>query len=148
MPFLPFLFQTDISPVLVNYGMLWDVPRFLTGAFMAVLFLQSGLDKAFNYKRTIEYFQDHFKNSLLAPTVSLLTPVITFLEIVAGLFCLLGLVGSFVTPFPFAFFGMALAGLDLLCLFFGQRMAKDYAGAASLVPYFILAIIGLFLTSR
>jgi diacylglycerol kinase len=28
-------------------------------------------------------------------------------------------------------------------LFFGQRVAKDYAGAASLVPYFILVVIHL-----
>jgi hypothetical protein len=25
-------------------------------------------------------------------------------------------------------------------LFFGQRLAKDYAGAAALVPYFILSV--------
>jgi hypothetical protein len=30
-------------------------------------------------------------------------------------------------------------------LFFGQRMAKDYAGAAALVPYFILSIGAILL---
>jgi hypothetical protein len=29
-------------------------------------------------------------------------------------------------------------------LFFGQRMAKDYAGAASLIPYFLLCAAGLY----
>jgi hypothetical protein len=44
-----------------------------------------------------------------------------------------------------AFDGAAVAGLSLVALFFGQRMAKDYAGAAVLVPYFILALIAMFL---
>jgi len=33
----------------------------------------------------------------------------------------------------------------LLMLFFGQRLAKDYEGAAVLVPYFILASGALWL---
>jgi hypothetical protein len=35
--------------------------------------------------------------------------------------------------------GAQLAALNIVMLFFGQRLAKDYAGAASLVPYFILS---------
>jgi hypothetical protein len=31
----------------------------------------------------------------------------------------------------------------ILMLFFGQRLAKDYVGAAALVPYFIVAGGGL-----
>jgi len=30
-------------------------------------------------------------------------------------------------------------------LFFGQRIAKDYAGASGLVSYFIVAVVGLLL---
>jgi hypothetical protein len=44
-----------------------------------------------------------------------------------------------------ALFGVALSVLALLMLFFGQRMAKDYAGAAGLVPYFVVACGGLAL---
>ena len=40
----------------------------------------------------------------------------------------------------FAMYGAQLATLDIVMLFFGQRIAKDYAGAASLVPYFILCV--------
>ena len=140
--------QTDFSPIHVGYDLVWNTPRFLAGAFMAILFLQSGLDKVFNYQSNMDYFKDHFKNSPLASSVGLMTPMITVLEVLAGACCAIGLVSSYVTPIPFAFWGMALAGLDLLCLFFGQRMAKDYAGAAALVPYFLVALIGLFLASR
>jgi hypothetical protein len=39
--------------------------------------------------------------------------------------------------------GILLSMLALLMLFFGQRMAKDYAGAAGLVPYFLVAVLSL-----
>ena len=37
------------------------------------------------------------------------------------------------------------AFLAILALFFGQRMTKDYAGAAVLVPYFLLALAAIYL---
>src|SRR5207249_501608 len=38
--------------------------------------------------------------------------------------------------------------LHILGLFFGQRMAKDYAGAAILVPYFLLTLVAIYLFAR
>jgi hypothetical protein len=40
-----------------------------------------------------------------------------------------------------------LGALSILALFFGQRVAKDYPGAAVLVPYFILLLILIYLTN-
>jgi hypothetical protein len=39
-----------------------------------------------------------------------------------------------------ALWGAELATLNIVMLFLGQRIAKDYAGAASLVPYFLLCV--------
>jgi hypothetical protein len=44
-----------------------------------------------------------------------------------------------------AFYGAALSAIAIIALFFGQRMAKEYAGAAVLVPYFILTLIAIYL---
>jgi hypothetical protein len=44
-----------------------------------------------------------------------------------------------------AFYGAIIAALSIIALFFGQRMAKDYPGAATLVPYFLLALSALYL---
>ena len=44
--------------------------------------------------------------------------------------------------------GVELALLSLLCLFFGQRLAKDYPGAAVLAAYFAVAILGLVLFAK
>ena len=38
-----------------------------------------------------------------------------------------------------------ISAISLIALFFGQRMAKDYAGAAVLVPYFLLALSAIYL---
>jgi hypothetical protein len=36
----------------------------------------------------------------------------------------------------------------MCALFFGQRVSKDYAGAAVLVPYFLLALSGIYLLAE
>jgi uncharacterized membrane protein YphA (DoxX/SURF4 family) len=122
-----------------NYGLV----KTLIPALMAILFLQSGLDKVFNYKGNLDYFTDHFKNSPLSKTVGLLMPTITILEVAAGIMCAVGTVSLFFGNEILAYIGLMLSGLSLLCLFFGQRLAKDYAGAGGLVGYFILVVIGL-----
>jgi hypothetical protein len=36
---------------------------------------------------------------------------------------------------------------SITALFFGQRVAKDYPGAAILIPYFILMLLLMYLTN-
>jgi diacylglycerol kinase len=47
-----------------------------------------------------------------------------------------------------AFYGAVSSAIVLIALFFGQRMAKDYAGAAVLVPYLLLALAAIYLLAR
>jgi len=44
-----------------------------------------------------------------------------------------------------AFCGAVISAVAIIALFFGQRIAKDYAGAAVLVPYFLLALLAIYL---
>jgi hypothetical protein len=124
------------------------IAKILFAAFNGILFTQSGLDKVFHYQGNLDYFKDHFKKSPLASTVGLLMPVITLLETAAGFISLAGLilllVGSDVGPTTAAI-GMCLGGVSLVSLFFGQRLAQDYAGAATLVSYFLMTMAGLVL---
>jgi hypothetical protein len=74
---------------------------------------------------------------------------ITIIEVSAGVVNGVGFLELLVLGKPqIAFWGAALAALGLTALFFGQRMAKEYTGAAILVPYFLLALTALWLTSR
>ncbi|MFP6663508.1 MAG: DoxX family protein [Deltaproteobacteria bacterium] len=118
--------------------------RFATMAFFAIVFLQSGFDKVSDQEGNQSYFQDVFKN---APALlSLSGPLfwgLTILELSAGVFSALSIVTlSFVSGGFFALWGIRFATLALLALIFGQRMAKDYAGAAVVAAYMAVALLG------
>ena len=125
----------------------FTIIQMLVPAFMAILFGQSGLDKVFNYQGNLSYITDHFKNSPLSKSVKFMMLLITLLEVKAGILCAIGTILIPLGNTKWAFWGVLTAAIALLCLFFGQRMAKDYGGAASLVTYFILAVFGLLLLS-
>jgi hypothetical protein len=72
---------------------------------------------------------------------------LTALEALAGVLCALGIL---FTDFSrggssMAAWGIFVAGLALVSLITGQRLAKDYAGAAVVAAYFAVAVIGLSL---
>jgi hypothetical protein len=115
-------------------------------ALLAILFLQSGIDKVMDRRGNLEWLKGHFAKSPLAGMVPLLVTAITILEIAAGLLSAVGCaLIVLVRSSTLAFYGAALAAISIIALFFGQRMAKDYAGAATLVPYFLLALSALYL---
>lgn len=120
--------------------------RFAVIAFFAIVFLQSGLNKLFDSEGNLGFMREHFKGApLLASNASALFWGLTVLELLAGIFCALGLVTfSFVSGGFLARWGIRFATLALLALLFGQRLAKDYAGAATVATYFAIAILGLF----
>ena len=121
----------------------------LVSAFLAVLFLQSGLDKVIDRKENREYLNEHFARSPLAGTVGPMFLVVTILEVSAGALSGVGCVLLIVTrDSTVAFLGAVVAGINIVALFFGQRVAKDYAGAAALVPYFLLAITAIYLLAE
>jgi hypothetical protein len=116
----------------------------LTSAFFAILFLQSGSDKIIDRRGNLEWLKGHFAKSPLAGIVDLLLSIITIMELAAGALSGIGCVMILLRhDSTIAFYGATLAGLALLALFFGQRMAKDYPGAAALVPYFLVVIAAI-----
>lgn len=133
--------------ILDNLGLSADlVLRSLCSLFIAILFIQSGVDKVVNWKGEKEFYTSHFKKSILNGTVPILMPVITISELAAGFLSGIGLIMYAAGGSPnLAFLGMLLANLSIIQLFFGQRVAKDFAGAASLVPYFLITVVGLYL---
>ncbi|MEQ1764184.1 MAG: DoxX family protein [Pyrinomonadaceae bacterium] len=124
-----------------------NLPALFVALFMAILFLQSGLDKLFDWKGNLGFLTEHFSKTPLAGMVLPMLGTITFLELATGVVAAGGLVKALLTGDTiFIFVSSILAAASLTALFFGQRIAKDYPGAAVLVPYFILTIIAMFLT--
>lgn len=123
--------------------------QILVSAFMAILFLQSGIDKVVDRSGNMEWLKGHFAKSPLARLVPALVTIVTILEIAAGALSALGCVFLlFSGDSTFAFYGAIVAAVSIVALFFGQRMAKDYAGAATLVPYFLLALAAIYLFAQ
>jgi uncharacterized membrane protein YphA (DoxX/SURF4 family) len=123
--------------------------QLLVSAFLAILFLQSGIDKIVDRQGNLQWLNGHFAKSPLAGMVPLLFMILTIIEVAAGA---LNGIGFFTLLFAhnstIAFYGAVASAIAILCLFFGQRMAKEYAGAAILVPYFLLAIVAIYLLEK
>lgn len=113
---------------------------------LAILFLQSGVDKITDWKGNLGWLKGHFANSPFRNVVPLVLGILTVQEMLAGLLSLGGLVIYLVTGQTFtAVLGVIIGLSAFVALFLGQRLAKDYAGAAGLVPYMIFNAGVLFL---
>lgn len=123
--------------------------QILISAFLAILFLQSGIDKVVDRRGNRAYLDEHFARSPLAGTVGPMFAVVTLLEVAAGALSAVGCVLLILShDSTVAYVGAIVGGVNLTALFFGQRVAKDYAGAAALVPYFLLAISAIYLLAE
>lgn len=124
-----------------------NLPALFAALFTAILFLQSGLDKVFDWKGNIGFLTEHFSKTFVAGMVPMMLGTITILELATGIVAAGGFVKGILTGDTiFIFVSSILGAASLTALFFGQRIAKDYPGAAVLVPYFILMLIMMFLT--
>ena len=123
--------------------------RIFASAFLAILFLQSGIDKVVDRRGNLEWLKGHFARSPLARVVPALLTVITILEVAAGALSAIGCVAVILLhDASVAFYGAVISAVAVIALFFGQRMAKDYAGAAVLVPYFLLTLVAIYLLAQ
>ena len=123
--------------------------QILVSAFLAILFLQSGIDKIVDRTGNLEFLKGHFAKSPLAGMVPLMVTAITILEIAAGGLSAIGCaLIIFSRDSAIAFYGAVISAIAIVALFLGQRMSKDYAGAAILVPYFLLTLAAIYLLAR
>ena len=123
--------------------------QIFVSAFLAILFLQSGIDKIVDRRGNLEWFKGHFAKSPLAGIVPAMMATITVLEVAAGALSAIGCVVVILSrDSAVAFYGAVISAIAIVALFFGQRIGKDYAGAAVLVPYFLLALSAIYLLAR
>lgn len=129
--------MTEAAPILVM-------------ALLAITFLQSGYDKIKDWKGNVAWLKGHFAATILAKHVPLALLIILVLEIVSGVLSVSGILQLFVQQHVtkgLGYYGAIVSCISLLLLLFGQRLAKDYDGARTLVIYFIPAVLAVFLLS-
>lgn len=114
--------------------------------FLAITFVQSGLDKLFDWGGNLSWLKGHFENTPLKNVVPLLLGIVLVLEVVAGILCAIGIVQLARSgETELGFYGAILSCVVLLMLLFGQRVAKDYDGARTIVIYLIPAVVVVYL---
>jgi uncharacterized membrane protein YphA (DoxX/SURF4 family) len=110
--------------------------------FLAITFIQSGYDKVVDWKGNVEWLKGHFSQTMLKNQVPQALILILILEILSGAFAVIGVIEILVNEgTQFAFFAAALSAITLLLLLLGQRIAKDYDGARTIVIYFVPTIL-------
>ncbi|MBC8312243.1 MAG: DoxX family protein [Candidatus Marinimicrobia bacterium] len=121
-----------------------SISQILIASFLAICFLQSGFDKIIDRKGNLDWLIGHFSNSPLKNMVPTLLIIITLAELLGGFLCVVGIFDFLINGTKLImFYGFVINAISLIALFSGQRLAKDYEGAAVLVGYFILTIIGV-----
>lgn len=117
-------------------------------AFLAITFIQSGYDKLFYWKDNLEWLKGHFAKTQLKNLVPLALAHILVLELISGILCVVGVIELLVSNGrTFGLYGAVFSSITLLMLLFGQRLAKDYDGARTIVIYFIPAVMTVLLLS-
>ncbi len=131
------------------------IPILFIALFLAIVFVQSGLDKVLYFNSNLQFLKTHFKNTIFKKRIKFLLLTITLLECIAGSVLLLFMFQSFLcftslsselcyaSIYMLAWLGFILSAITICCLFLGQRIAKDYPGAASLTFYFVIILIGM-----
>ena len=123
---------------------LLDLISSLIGIFISIALLQSGIDKVLDRKGNLSWLSDHFSDSILNKNVPLLLLIVTIIELLSGFLLFLGaLYNIIISNSDLLILGFLTSSINFIFLFFGQRVAKDYDGAAVIVNYFILNMIGL-----
>jgi uncharacterized membrane protein YphA (DoxX/SURF4 family) len=114
--------------------------------FLAITFLQSGYDKIFYWKDNVSWLKGHFAQTPLKKQVPLALAHVLLLEIISGVLCIIGSIELYITNGKlYGYYGALFSCITLLMLLFGQRIAKDYDGARTIVIYFIPAVVAVYL---
>jgi hypothetical protein len=116
-------------------------------ALMAIAFGQSAWDKVADFKGNLAWLEGHFAKSPFARSVRPMLVTVALAEAISAALCLVGIGEIVVNPYSphqLATGAMIACAVTLLMLFTGQRVAKDYPGAATLATYGLLVLGGFF----
>lgn len=123
-----------------------NVTQILLLLFLTITFLQSGIDKIMDWKGNLTWLKGHFSKSIFHGMVPMLLGIVLLMEMISGILCAVGAF-QFIAAGQsnMAFCGALLSSITLLFLLLGQRVAKDYEGAKTIVIYFIPTIFLIYL---
>ena len=119
-----------------------EIAQILVSIFFSIVFFQSSIDKINDRDGNLKFFNHHFKETFFQNYMSIFLNLLALLEITSAFLCCLGILYQLsYHDSILIFYGLLMSAIVLLSLLLGQRLAKDYAGAADITIYFILCIV-------
>lgn len=122
-----------------------NIASVLVLIFLAITFIQSAVDKIFDWNTSIYWLKEHFFETFFAKRIKPALIVLVLLEVVSGVFSAVGAIRLlFFNDRLFGFYGSIFCCTTLLIMLLAQRIAKDYEGAKTITLYFIPAVIVVY----
>lgn len=124
---------------------MFNIATILALVLLAVTFIQSAYDKTMYWKDNLDWLKGHFAATPIRNMVPFSLFLILVLELISGILCLSGCIQLLVNNGrSFGLYGAVFSCITLIFLLVGQRMAKDYDGARTIVIYFIPAVMACY----
>ena len=122
-----------------------NVASILILSFLAITYLQSSYDKLFHWKENLDWLKEHFSKTPLRNQVPLALLHILILELISGVLCVVGAIQLGLNSGRiYGLYAGIFSCITLIMLLFGQRLAKDYDGARTIVLYFIPSVMAVY----
>ncbi|KDN54082.1 hypothetical protein [Flavobacterium seoulense] len=122
-----------------------NVASILILVFFGITFLQSSYEKLFYWEDNVNWLKEHFAKTKLKNHVKLALINLVIMELISTILCFVGCIELMVSNGRvFGFYGAVFSAITLLMMLFGQRLARDYDGARTIVIYFIPAVIAVY----
>ena len=113
-----------------------EIAQILVSIFFSIVFFQS------SRQGNLKFFNHHFEGTFFQNYTSISLNLLALLEITSAFLCCFGIFYKLsYHDSIFIYYGLLMIAIVLLSLLLGQRLAKDYAGAADITIYFILCIV-------
>jgi hypothetical protein len=122
-----------------------NIPFILVLLLLAATFIQSAYDKTMYWQDNLTWLKGHFAKTPIKNMVPTSRVLILVLELLSGILCSAGILQLMMNnQRTFGFYGAIASCITLLFLLVGQRMAKEYEGAKTIVVYFIPAVLACY----
>lgn len=122
-----------------------NIASILILVFLAITFLQSSQEKLFHWKDNLKWLKQHFAETPLRNQVPLALLNLLVLELISGILCTVGAIELAVNSGRiYGLYGAFFSCITLIMMLFGQRLAKDYDGARTIVLYFIPSVMAVY----
>jgi hypothetical protein len=122
-----------------------NVASILILVFFGITYLQSSYEKLFYWEDNVNWLKEHFAKTRLKNHVKLALANLVVMELISTVLCFVGCIELMVSNGRlFGFYGAVFSAITLLMMLFGQRLAKDYDGARTIVIYFIPAVMAVY----